>query len=47
MDGSGPLALDDHRQARVDGILDRPSSLTKNGVATPLRHHGAVLGPAK
>jgi hypothetical protein len=37
MDGSGLQALDQQWQARVDGILDRPISLTKNRIA-PVGH---------
>jgi hypothetical protein len=49
MDGCGLLTLDHHRQARVDGVLDRCSSLAKNRNAVPvptnytLTNH-AVLG---
>jgi hypothetical protein len=46
MDGSGLLALDHSWQARVDGILDRPISLTKNRDSTFARDAGAMLGRA-
>ncbi|HEX3679933.1 MAG TPA: hypothetical protein VHU90_09455 [Galbitalea sp.] len=44
MDGSGLLALDDWWQARVDGVLDRPLSLTKNRDSTSARDVGARPG---
>jgi hypothetical protein len=47
MDGSGLLALDHHRQARLDGMLDRPLSLAKNRMRTSGSGDGATTGRAK
>jgi hypothetical protein len=47
MDGSGLLALDNTWQARVDGMLDRSISLTKNRDSTSARDAVATLGRAR